>query len=164
MNDVRCPRCGGSVPPNAAFCGLCGAPIAAQQPAEQPAQQPAPPPAGSTPPQGWQPPAPYQPAANLPPPTSGYIPLQGPGPKILGNNTKWALGLGVAAIFCCGPFTGIPGIIMAKKDMDDIAAGRAPQLDDTWAKVAFYLNIGAMVLFVVGLCLFWGTAGMRRIL
>ena len=164
MNDVRCPRCGGSVPPNAAFCGMCGAPIAAQQPPQQPAQQPAPPPADSIPSQGWQQPAPNPPVANLPPPAPGYFPPQGLPSKFLGNNTKWALGLGVAALFCCGPFTGIPGIIMAKKDMDEIAAGRAPQLDDTWAKVAFYLNIGAMVLFVVGICLFWGTAGMRRLL
>jgi hypothetical protein len=98
----------------------------------------------------------------MPPPT--YYPPAGPPIKFLGNNTKWALGLGVAAVFCCGPFTGIPGIILAKKDMDEVAAGRAPQMDDTWAKVAFYLNIGAMALFVLGLCLFWGSDGMRHIL
>jgi hypothetical protein len=68
--------------------------------------------------------------------------------------------LGVASLFCCGPITGIIGIILAKKDMDEIASGRAPQLDDTWAKVGFYLNIIALVLFVCGLCVFWGGAGL----
>jgi hypothetical protein len=80
----------------------------------------------------------------------------------MGNNTKWALGLGVAALFCCGPFTGVVGTFMAKKDMDEIAAGRAPQLDESMAKVAFYLNIIGLALFVVGICLYMGLAGLRH--
>ncbi len=80
----------------------------------------------------------------------------------MGNNTKWAVGLGVAAFFCCGPFTGVPGIFLAKKDMDEIAAGRAPQLDAGWAKAAFYLNIVAVGLFVFGICAYWGIGGMHR--
>jgi hypothetical protein len=96
----------------------------------------------------------------MPPPT--YYPPPGAGPKIMGDNTKWALGLGIASLFCCGPITGIIGIILAKKDMDEIAAGRAPQLDEGWAKGSFYLNIVALVLFVFVICLFWGGAGLRR--
>lgn len=80
----------------------------------------------------------------------------------MGSNTKWALGLGIAALFCCGPFTGVPGIFLAKKDMNEIATGRAPQLDESWAKNAFYLNIIALVLFVAGICLFWGRTGLRH--
>jgi hypothetical protein len=78
----------------------------------------------------------------------------------MGDKTKWALGLGVASVFCCGPFTGIPGVILAKQDMDAAATGHAPQLDESWAKVAFYINIAAIVLSVVGLCLFWGSRMM----
>lgn len=85
-----------------------------------------------------------------------------PGVKITGDNTKWALGLGIAGILCCGPFTAVPGIFMAKKDMDEIAAGRAPHLNDGMAKAAFYLNIVAVGLFVLGICLFWGRLGMLR--
>jgi len=85
-----------------------------------------------------------------------------PGAKITGNNTKWALGLGIAAFFCCGPFTAVPGIFMAKKDMDDFAAGRAPQLNDGLAKGAFYLNIIALGLSILGICLFFGRLGMLR--
>lgn len=80
----------------------------------------------------------------------------------MGDNTKWALGLGIAALFCCGPFTGVPGVFLAKKDMDEFAAGRAPQLDEKWAKWAYYLNIISLVLFVLGLCVFWGLGGLRR--
>ena len=82
----------------------------------------------------------------------------------MGDNTKWALGLGVASLFCCGPITGIVGIILAKKDLDEFASGRAPHLDESWAKGAFYLNIVALGLFIVGICLFWGTAGLRHML
>jgi hypothetical protein len=80
----------------------------------------------------------------------------------MGNNTKWALGLGVASLFCCGPVTGIVGLLLAKKDMDEVAAGRAPQLDGQWAQWAFYLNIVALILFVAGICLFWGRLGLGR--
>jgi hypothetical protein len=85
-----------------------------------------------------------------------------PGPKVVGDNTKWAVGLGIGALFCCGPFTAVPGFFLAKKDMDEIAAGRAPHLDDGWAKGAYYLNIIALVLSVLGICVFWGVGGLHR--
>jgi hypothetical protein len=56
----------------------------------------------------------------------------------------------------------VPGIFLAKKDMDEIASGRAPHLDESWAKNAFYLNIVAVVLSVLGMCLWWGMGGLRR--
>lgn len=151
MNDLICPRCGGTNPPNAAFCATCGAPLAAQPPAN--IQPP--------PPTGYNPPPPPPPTGYNPPP-GGYNPPPVPGSKVLGDNTKWALGLGLAALFCCGPVTGVIGLILAKKDMDEIAAGRAPQLDAQWAKWAFYLNIIGLVLFVAGLCLWWGGMRMTR--
>lgn len=82
---------------------------------------------------------------------------------MLGDKTKWALGLAVVSLFCCGPLTAIPGIFIAKQDMDEIASGRAPQLNDGWAKAAFYLNIVSLGLFVLGICVYWGLlGGMRR--
>lgn len=167
MNGISCPRCGAANPPNAAFCGTCGTPLAQPQP-----------PASPEPPQspGWQPPAANQPPAGgypppgTPPPVGypgspqgGYgFPPQYPGQKVTGDNTKWALGLGIASVLCCGPFTAVPGIFMAKKDMDEIASGRAPHLNEGMAKGAYYLNIAGIVLFVVGLCFWWGMGGMRR--
>jgi hypothetical protein len=70
--------------------------------------------------------------------------------------------LGIVALFCCGPLTGVPGLFLAKKEMDEIAAGRAPFLDEGWAKGAYYLNIVALVLFVLGLCVFWGVGGQHH--
>src|ERR1017187_8205778 len=132
MNDVNCPRCGGINPSDSPFCGKWGAPMAAQQPAP-PANIPSP---------GWQPPVPNQPPPPkaFPPPPNAYSqPVT--GAKVMGSNNKQALGLGVAALFCCGPLTGVVGTFLAKNDMDECAAGRAPQLDESMAKVAFYLNI-----------------------
>jgi hypothetical protein len=83
------------------------------------------------------------------------------GAKVTGQNTKWAIGLGIVALFCCGPFTAIPGIFLAKKDLDEIAAGRAPQLNESSAKGAFYLNIIALILSLIGIFFFWGRTGLH---
>jgi zinc ribbon protein len=168
MDTVICPRCGATIPSDSAFCGVCGTPLSAQQQT---------PPAGNAPPPSQQPPGnqppplpgSYPPAAGaFPPPPGAYTPPPGAypqvfaGAKAVGDNTKWAIGLGVAALFCCGPFTAIPGFFLAKKDMDEFANGRAPQLDVSWSKVAYYLNIVALILFVLGICVFWGRLGMLR--
>lgn len=172
MSSVFCPQCGAANEPAAAFCAACGNPMAAQTPAPPAAGVPPPPPAAAPPP-AWQPPAAAPPPAWQPPPNIQQAPPGFPPPgayppppgfpyqKITGSNTKWAIGLGVVSLFCCGPFTAVPGIIMAKKDMDDIAAGRAPQLDESWAKNAYYFNIIALVLSVIGLIWWWSVGGMR---
>jgi zinc-ribbon domain len=174
MSSVFCPRCGAANEPTAAFCAACGNPMAAQSPAP-PATAPPPtagPPPSAPPPPVWQPPANIQqappgfppPSAYPPPPGAYPPPLPGyPYQKITGNNTKWAIGLAVVSLFCCGPFTAVPGIIMAKKDMDDIAAGRAPHLDESWAKNAYYFNIIALVLSVIGLIWWWSVGGLRNL-
>lgn len=175
MSSVFCPRCGAANEPTAAFCAACGNPMAAQTPAPPvaappPAWQPPtniqqappgfPPPGGYPPPPGAFPPPP----GAYPPPPGAYPPPPGfPYQKITGNNTKWAIGLAVVSLFCCGPFTAVPGMIMAKKDMDDIAAGRAPHLDESWAKNAYYFNIIALVLSVIGLIWWWSVGGMRNL-
>lgn len=84
-----------------------------------------------------------------------------PGGNVTGQNTKWAIGLGIAALFCCGPLTSIPGIFLAKKDMDDFASGRAPYLNEGSAKGAFYLNVIALILSIIGILFFWGRLGLH---
>ena len=170
MSNVFCSKCGAANEPIAAFCAACGNPLAAQPPA-QPAAAPPPawqPPAAAPPPPQWQPPTNIQPPPPgfLPPgafpaPPGAYPPPGYPYQKITGSNTKWALGLGVVSLFCCGPFTAVPGIIMAKKDMDDIAAGRAPHLDEGRAKNAYYFNIIALVLSVIALIWWWSNGAPR---
>jgi hypothetical protein len=163
MSDVRCPHCGGTNESNVAFCGTCGTPLAVQAPAAS-ANQPTPgapqPPASNQP----QPPGPYAPlppgAIPAPPgvypPPPGVYPPSPLGIQVTGQNTKWAIGLGIAALFCCGPFTAIPGLFLAKNDMDQFASGRAPHLNESTAKLAFYLNVIALVLSVIGILFFWG--------
>jgi len=180
MSDVKCPHCGGTNESNAAFCGTCGTPMAVQPP-PAPANQPPPqawqPPASNQPPPpGAYPPLPpgaipappgaYPPAGGYPaPPPGAYPPGAYPptafGVKITGQNTKWALGLGIAALFCCGPFTAIPGIFLAKKDMDEFASGRAPQLNEGSAKNAYYLNIVALILSVIWWLYVWSRGGLQ---
>jgi hypothetical protein len=164
MNSISCPHCGAVNPPTSAFCGSCGAslaqPAAAQQPPVPPQPEAPPPP---PPPPSLQPPytPPPPPPGGFPPPPGAY-PGAYPTGKILGDKTKWALGLGAASIFCCGPFTGVVGLILAKQDMDEIASGRAPHLDIAWAKAAFYINLAALILSVLGMCAFFGLHGLRR--
>ena len=155
----------------------------ANQPPPQPWQPPAPgqPPPGAypAPPPGAYPPPPgaYPPAGGYAAPPPGSVPAPPgvypqppgayppgaypPGVQVTGQNTKWALGLGIAALFCCGPFTAIPGIFLAKKDMDEFASGRAPQLNEGSAKGAFYLNIVALILSVIGWLFVWGRGGLH---
>lgn len=164
MSDVKCPRCGGTNESNAAFCGTCGTPLAVQPPAAANPPIVPPPPASNQP----QPPAAYvppppgaipAPPGVYPPPPGVYPPMNPAlGVQVLGTNTKWAIGLGIAALFCCGPFAAIPGLFLAKKDMDDFASGRAPHLNESSAKVAFYLNVIALILSVIGIIFFWGRA------
>lgn len=171
MSDVKCPHCGGTNDSNAAFCGTCGTPIAVQPPpppANQPSSAPPPPASNQPQPQGAYPPLPpgaIQAPPGVYPPPPGVYPPVGPGASALGvqvtgQNTKWAIGLGIAALFCCGPFTAIPGLFLAKNDMDAFASGRAPHLNESSAKLAFYLNVAALVLSVIGLLFFW-SRGFR---
>jgi zinc-ribbon domain len=170
MDTVICPRCGATIPSSSAFCGVCGTPLSAQPSGTAVPQQPTPP-AESAPPQAGQqfsggqplpPPGSYPPPGGAFPPPPGAYPPGFAGTKVVGDSTKWAIGLGVAALFCCGPLTAIPGFLLAKKDMDEFASGRAPHLDVSWSKMAYYLNIIALILFVAGICLFWGRLAPFR--
>jgi hypothetical protein len=163
MSDIVCSRCGVTNEGDAAFCRACGTPFKAAAP---PPPAAAPPGAYPPPPSGY-PPAPPgypPPPQGYPPAPPGYPPPGGyPGypAKKTGDNTKWALGLGAAGLIFCGVFTAIPGAFLAKKDMDQIAAGRAPQLDENWAKNAYYFNIGVAILSLLLWFLFFGRGGFR---
>jgi hypothetical protein len=183
MSDVKCPHCGGSNESDAAFCGVCGTPLSAQpsagsNAAAAPGNQP-PPGAIPAPPSALPPTGAYAalPPGAIPAPPGAYPPgvhpqgpgvyQQGvpaaliPGAMVTGQNTKWAIGLGIASLFCCGPFTAIPGIFLAKKDMDEFASGRAPYLNASSAKSAFYLNIIALILSLILMFFFWGRTGLH---
>jgi hypothetical protein len=76
-----------------------------------------------------------------------------PPPPPAGNGRAViALVLGIAGLFFCG-FTAIPGAILAWLEMQAVREGRAPQSKDGMAKIAFWINIVALVLTAVAIVL-----------
>ena len=126
MAENLCPKCGAANAPQAKFCGTCGATLPA-------------------------------PAYNPPPPPTNYV---GPGssqpqPTPPGSNSKavLALVLGIASVFCCGPFTGIPAAIIGKMEMDAIKQGRSPEANMGMAKAGFWIGIVGTGLFILSFIL-----------
>ena len=127
MSENRCTQCGVSNAPQAKFCGGCGAPLTANTP------QP--------------------PPSNHVGPQQGALP-PGPSPKGgAGNKAMFSLILGILSFLCCGPFTGIPGAILGKMEMDAIKQGRAPESNLGMAKAGFWISIIATALWIVGIIL-----------
>lgn len=66
-----------------------------------------------------------------------------------------ALVLGIVGLVICG-FTAIPGAILAWMEMQAVREGRVPQANGGMAKLAFWINIVALVLTVF-VCLGFGA-------
>jgi apolipoprotein N-acyltransferase len=60
-----------------------------------------------------------------------------------------SLVLGVAAVACCGPFTGIPAAIVGKMELDAIKQGRSPSSNQGMAKAGFLIGIIATLLYIL---------------
>ena len=138
MSDVKCPRCGGTNESNAAFCGTCGTPLSLLGPSLRsrdstrlwPRRR-------NQPRQGHRPPVHtgcYAPPAGRDSCAARGLSaaarrLSAHGPRretcalVMGQNTKWAIGLGIAALFCCGPFTAIPGLFLPKRTWMNLPPG-----------------------------------------
>ncbi len=133
MNESRCPRCGGVNPANSLFCSNCGMQFG--MPAGPPSQQ-----------------VPPVATSYYPPPPPPTYPLQPPAKS---NRAMIAMICAVLGFVACGPFTGVPGIWLAKQEMDAIREGRAPQSGENTAKWAFYLSIAATVISALMICVYW---------
>ena len=145
-------------------------PTEPQQPSE-PASPYAPPPAGSSgeqtsqpTPAADQPPAYGQPPADQPPtygqppaygqqpygqaPAYGGYPGYAPGAYPKNSLGVWSLVLGIASIVLCGPFSGIPAIIIGNNAKRAVAAGEADNASlATGGVVTGWIGT---ILFVVG--------------
>lgn len=68
--------------------------------------------------------------------------------------------LGIFAIFLLGFMAGIPAMILAKSEEDDIRKGRSPVSGEMLAKLGFWLGLigtvlsGLMILFFILIILF----------
>lgn len=137
-----CPLCRQSNPAEAAFCRHCAAPLTQAQamPPQATATQPNP---GN---QQWNQPQ----AAN---PIQGFQPQQ-MTPAAQNNRPMIAVGLVVAGLICCGPFTSIPGAIMGWMEVTAIKEGRSDPGGMTLANIAFWGGIVVTIITIIGWLLF----------
>jgi hypothetical protein len=147
-----CTRCGANNLDTDQSCRSCSAPLtkpgsASGAPSGSP-QQPYP---YSTPGQGQQQQqpqsyTPYPGYQGYPPPQQAYAnqtyPQQGASGRAIAS-----LVLSLVAIFMCGPFTGIPGMILGKMEMNAIRQGQAPSAGEGIAKAGFYISLVITILY-----------------
>lgn len=144
---IYCPKCGDQNSAGAQFCKTCGSRLSTPSNPEAMAPTPTPPPVTPPPISSGQEPQPQYavPPAGAPPQKS--------------NRAVIALVLGILGIFCCGPLSSIPGIIVAKMEMDAIARGEASADNLGMAKAAFWVSIAATALSVLGICAYVAFMG-----
>ena len=65
----------------------------------------------------------------------------------------FSLILGILSLVCCGPFSGIPGAILGKMEMDAIKQGRSPESNMGMAKAGFWISIVGTALSILGFIL-----------
>jgi hypothetical protein len=61
----------------------------------------------------------------------------------------FSLVLGILSFICCGPFSGIPGAILGKMEMDAIKQGRAPESNMGMAKAGVWISVAGTVLSIL---------------
>lgn len=84
-------------------------------------------------------------------------PLGGPAPLFAAaggapqsQKGLYSLVLAAAALFCCGPFTGIPAAILGWMELDAIKAGRS-SADNRWmALIGLWGGIASTLIHVIG--------------
>lgn len=135
-----CTSCGVNNRDDAQFCRGCGAALGNpyQNPAapQTPNMPPVPPP--SAPPNypGYQSQFPQPPTYS-----SGGGGYQAPLPVGPSGKAIASMILSIVSIFTCGPLLSIPGMIIGKMEMNDIAAGRAPAAGLGYAKAGFWIGV-----------------------
>ncbi|MEZ5398192.1 MAG: hypothetical protein R2729_00900 [Bryobacteraceae bacterium] len=71
-----------------------------------------------------------------------------------------ALILGILSLVACGPFSAVPGMIIAKGEMNAIQQGRSPAHNMNKAKWGWYLSIAGLVISVLFTCLWMLLGGL----
>ena len=131
-----CTSCGVNNRDDAQFCRGCGAALG------NPFQNPSPPNPNVQPPPPANPSYPgYQSQYPQPPTYAGGGGYQAPLPAGPSGKAIASMVLSIISIFTCGPFLSIPGLIIGKMEMNEIAAGRAPAAGLGYAKAGFWIGI-----------------------
>ncbi len=127
MNKV-CQNCHQPNPSEAAFCLNCAAPLSSGQTGGQLPNQPY-----------NQPHFGGQPAGQnfaQPPTTSGGA----------SQRANTALILAIAGLFCCGPLTSIPAIVVGWMEIDAIKKGQSSPNGKMFAQMGIGIGIAAIIL------------------
>lgn len=162
-----CNECGTDNKDDARFCRNCAAPLIKAEPAQ--------PPSGSSSPYDPSPGAPgsyqdygasggyggYQPGQSVMPSPPSYPGYQdnygGYNPPAQGNASPRAIAsmiMSLISIATCGPLLSVPGAIMGKMELNDIAAGRASKAGETFAKIGYYAGLVLSILYLIGIVLY----------
>lgn len=124
-------------PPEAAFCLNCASPLA---------------PVVGAPNQQWQ-----QPVG------AGFSPTSKSSGRT-GQKAVTALILAIAALFCCGPFAGIPAAIVGWLELESIKSGRSSAdgkwmaMVGLWGGIASTVIHGGLYLLYVGMSMLGAMA------
>jgi uncharacterized membrane protein len=99
-----------------------------------------------------------------PPMNPGYGNYQAPLPSGPSGKAIASLILSIVSIFTCGPLLSIPGLIIGKMEMNDIAAGRSSAAGLGYAKAGFWIGVvvtalSCLVGIIYALLIMLGIAG-----
>lgn len=125
-----CLKCGTPQHPGASFCGACGQPVAASAAHAVP----------QTPPMAMG-----QGMATQPQTQGGF-----------NGQVLLSIGLAVAGLFICGPFTSVPGAFIAWNEQKRLKSVGG---DSSASSIALMLNGGVTVISLLG-CMLMGLMGM----
>lgn len=121
-----CPKCNTPNLPEAAFCASCASPL------------------------------PIGPAVGSPPNQQQWTPQSGqmigqPPPAKSGASQRAiiALVLAIAALLCCGPFTGIPAAIVGWMELSAINLGQSSPSGRWMAQVGIWGGIICSILYII---------------
>lgn len=90
----------------------------------------------------------YQPYPGVQGSYPGYAP---PMPQNASGRAIASMIISIVSFFTCGPFLSIPGMIMARMEMNAINEGKAPRAGETFAKIGFWVGLASTI--VTGLVL-----------
>ena len=145
----QCQNCRQQNPPDAAFCLNCASPlnqaqVSSQQTNQQANQQ------NQQPNQQWNQPnfGAQQAGQNFAPPT------QPANAGAASQRATTALILAISGIFCCGPLTSIPAIIVGWMEVSAIKQGQSPQAGMKFAQIGIWGGVAGIILQIVGF-IFW---------
>lgn len=134
--NITCQNCNQVNPPEAAFCLNCAAPISRGQPVNRQQANPQ-----------WN-----QPNYAAQPPVQNFA----QSPAVAGKASQratTALILALVGLFCCGPFTSIPAMIVGWMEISAIKQGQSPAAGMRFAQIGLWGGAAVTAIQIIGFIL-----------